>query len=77
MYFTDNTYNILVGKDESVYALPNAVWRFTPSTQALVPVISRADIVGSNGVRGNANGTKLYVTELDILPNGGLQIGNE
>jgi gluconolactonase len=76
IYFTDNTYGGLVAKPDSVYALPNAVWRFTPATGALVPVISRADIVGANGIRTNVNGTKLYVGELDSLTSG-LDIGVE
>lgn len=62
MYFTDVDYGFYVNRTAQ---LPNAVWRYTPSTQALVPVISRADILGPNGVRVNANGTKLYVGEYD------------
>lgn len=75
MYFTDNSYG-LTGRPVSDYQLPNAVWRFTPSTGALVPVISRADIIGPNGVQANANGTKLYVGEYDALLRG-LDIGFE
>ena len=43
--------------------LPSAVWRFCPEDQVLQPVISRTDISMPNGVRANANGTKLYVTD--------------
>ena len=73
LFFTDNSYG-LTDRPISDYQLPNAVWRFTPSTGALVPVIARADIVGPNGVRVNANGTKLYVGEYDAVLKG-LDIG--
>lgn len=43
--------------------LPDAVWRFDPQERSLVPVISRADILIPNGIRVNANQTKLYVTD--------------
>ncbi|KAK7885431.1 hypothetical protein LTR67_010224 [Exophiala xenobiotica] len=75
VYFTDNTYGSLVNRPSSDYQLPNAVWRFTPTTGALVAVISRADMIGTNGVQINANGTKLYVGEFDTLVKG-LDIGN-
>lgn len=75
LYFTDNTYG-LTGRAISDYQLPNAVWRFTPSSGALVPVISRADIIGPNGVQANANGTKLYVGEYDAVLKG-LDVGFE
>ena len=38
---------------------PGAVWRFDPQRGALQSVISRADIQFPNGVRVNAEGTKL------------------
>jgi gluconolactonase len=43
--------------------LPDAVWRFDPQEHSLIPVISRADILIPNGIRVNANQTKLYVTD--------------
>lgn len=43
--------------------LPDAVWRFDPQEGSLVPVISRADILIPNGIRVNAEQTKLYVTD--------------
>ena len=43
--------------------LPDAIWRFDPQQYNLVPVISRADILISNGIRVNANQTKLNVTD--------------
>lgn len=42
--------------------LPDAVYRFSPQTQSLQGVISRADIVAPNGVRSDATGRYLYVT---------------
>ncbi|OAG35849.1 hypothetical protein AYO21_09932 [Fonsecaea monophora] len=77
VYFTDNLYGGLVDRPDSDYQLPDAVWRYTPSTGALVAVIPRSDIVGSNGVQVNANGTKLYVGEYDSLPAGELEIGSK
>ncbi|OAP55595.1 hypothetical protein AYL99_10568 [Fonsecaea erecta] len=77
IYFTDNLYDGLVDRPDSDYQLPAAVWRYTPSTGALVAVIPRSDIAGSNGVQVNANGTKLYVGEYDSLPAGQLDIGND
>ncbi|KAF2090545.1 hypothetical protein K490DRAFT_33272 [Saccharata proteae CBS 121410] len=43
--------------------LPEAVWRFSPSSHLLQPVISRADISEPNGIRVNAEMTKLFVTD--------------
>jgi gluconolactonase len=43
--------------------LLDAVWRFDPQEYNLVPVISRADILIPNGIRVNANQTKLNVTD--------------
>ena len=43
--------------------LPDAVWRFDPQERSLIPVISRADMLIPNGIRVNANQTKLYVTD--------------
>ena len=43
-------------------SLPDAVYRFSPQTQSLQAVISRADIVGPNGVRSDASGRFLFVT---------------
>ncbi|KIW22183.1 uncharacterized protein PV07_12094 [Cladophialophora immunda] len=77
IYFTDNLYGGLVDRPDSDYQLPSAIWRYTPSTGALVAVIPRSDIVGSNGVQINANGTKLYVGEYDSLPAGQLDIGSD
>ncbi|KIX94630.1 uncharacterized protein Z520_09676 [Fonsecaea multimorphosa CBS 102226] len=77
VYFTDNLYGGLVGRPTSDYQLPSAIWRYTPSTGALIAVIPRSDIVGSNGVQVNANGTKLYVGEYDSLPAGQLDIGDD
>lgn len=43
--------------------LPNAVWRYDPEDESIVPVISRADILVPNGVAVNADSSKLYVTD--------------
>ena len=43
--------------------IQNAVWRYDPQRKSLRPVIPRSDVAIPNGVRANAAGTKLYVTD--------------
>lgn len=43
--------------------LPNAVFRFTPSTKSLQAVISRGDILAPNGISADPRGKYLYVTD--------------
>jgi len=64
MFFTDFGANNKIYPAVSNNPLPqieNAVWRFDPQQKTLKPVISRADIAIPNGVRVNAEGTKLYI----------------
>ena len=72
MFFTDDPLSSLYdGGPQPV--LVDAVWRFSPSQQSLVPVISRADILVPNGIAVNKDFTKLYVTDtLPITPTDGL-----
>ena len=42
--------------------LQDGVYRYSPQTQSVQGVISRADIVAPNGVRSDASGRYLYVT---------------
>ena len=68
MFLTDLGAPALIGtlpalKDNPAPQLQNAVWRFDPQRQSIRPVISRADCALPNGVRANAYGTKLYVTD--------------
>jgi gluconolactonase len=44
--------------------LPNAVFRFTPSTKSIQAVISRADILAPNGIHIDPTGRYLYVTDV-------------
>ena len=44
--------------------LPDAVYRFSPSTKSLQAVIAHSDILGPNGVRSDATGKYLFVTGL-------------
>jgi gluconolactonase len=68
MFFSDDPLSsIYDGGPDPV--LPDAVWRYDPQEQSIVPVISRADILVPNGVTVNAEQTKLYVT--DTTPIGG------
>lgn len=63
-YFTSlslKIFNLDVGRGPAV--LPNAVWRFTPETHSLTPVIPRADVFSPNGVAVNRDFTQLYVTD--------------
>jgi gluconolactonase len=62
MFFTDDPLSYLYDGGQ-IPVLTDAVWRYDPQEQSLVPVISRADIVVPNGVTVNANQTKLYVTD--------------
>lgn len=43
--------------------LPNAVYRFNPTSQSLQPAVSRADILVPNGIRADPTGQFLYVTD--------------
>jgi gluconolactonase len=64
LFFTDDPISIRYAPGSPLPAqLPDAVWRFDPETHALVPVISRADILIPNGIRTNAASTKLYITD--------------
>lgn len=62
MFFTDDPLSYLFDGGQ-IPVLTDAVWRYDPQEQSLVPVISRADILVPNGITVNANQTKLYVTD--------------
>lgn len=63
MFFTDLGLRPTISGYTDPSPLPDAVWRFSPTEHSLTPVISRADILLLNGIRVNANFTKLYVTD--------------
>jgi gluconolactonase len=64
MFFTDDPIAERYAPGSGIPSqLPDAVWRFDPQERTLVPVISRADMLIPNGIRVNANQTKLYVTD--------------
>ena len=64
MFFTDDPVSVRYAPTSGIPAqLPDAVWRFDPQEQSLVPVISRADLLIPNGIRVNANQTILYVAD--------------
>lgn len=81
LFFTTLDLNPAGETDLSVAVLPNAVYRFTPSTKFLRAVISRADVLVPNGIRVDPSGKYLYVTDSSPLtllgagagspPNGG------
>jgi gluconolactonase len=62
MFFTDDPLSYIYDGGQ-IPVLTDAVWRYDPQEQSLVPVTSRADIVVPNGITVNANQTKLYVTD--------------
>jgi gluconolactonase len=69
MFFTDDPLSQVYAGGE-VDVLPDAVWRYDPQEQSIVPVISRADILVPNGITVNADMSKLYVTDTTAI--GGL-----
>jgi gluconolactonase len=62
MFFTDDPLSYIYDGGQ-ISVLTDAVWRYDPQEQSLIPVISRADIVVPNGITVNANQTKLYITD--------------
>jgi len=62
LFFTDDPLSELYNGGEAPQ-LPDAVWRFDPQEKSLIPVIDRTDILVPNGIRVNANQSKLYVTD--------------
>ncbi|TGO12587.1 hypothetical protein BTUL_0086g00630 [Botrytis tulipae] len=62
LFFTDDPLSSLFDGGPAA-VLPDAVWRFSPTTKSLVPVISRADILVPNGINVNAAMNTLYVTD--------------
>ncbi len=69
MFFTDLDFSSILSTRPGGYntQLADAVWRFNPTLQQLQPVISRQDILVPNGVRVNANSTRLYVTSSEYI----------
>jgi gluconolactonase len=68
MFWTDDPLSFFYNGGPKP-SLVDAVWRFSPKSQSLVPVISRADVLVPNGIAVNREFTKLYVTDtLPIVP---------
>ncbi|KAL9089065.1 MAG: hypothetical protein Q9165_005878 [Trypethelium subeluteriae] len=63
-FSTDGSFGAFIGGGPS--DLPAAIWRFDVLTGTLQPVIPRSDVQFPNGVRVNAEGTKLYVNQPSI-----------
>jgi gluconolactonase len=63
MFFTSLDLAPAGGVSLSNAVLPNAVYRFTPSTKSLQAVISRGDVLAPNGINVDASGKYLYVTD--------------
>lgn len=62
LFFTDDPLSSLYDGGPSA-VLPDAVWRFSPTTKSLIPVISRADILVPNGINVDAAMNTLYITD--------------
>ncbi|MCJ1403807.1 hypothetical protein MMC11_007030 [Xylographa trunciseda] len=62
MFFTDDPLSQFYSGGQ-VDVLPDAVWRYDPQTQSIVPVISRADVLVPNGITVSADQRKLFVTD--------------
>ncbi|CZT11519.1 uncharacterized protein RCO7_03831 [Rhynchosporium graminicola] len=64
MFFTDVSFQSFapIFKNRTPL-LPNAVWRWDPQLDQVLPVISKNDIGLPNGIRVNAENDKLYVTD--------------
>jgi gluconolactonase len=82
MFFTDDPLSSIYDGGPAP-VLVDAVWRFDPTSQSLVPVISRADILVPNGIATNKEQDKLFVTDTtpigygtDMLPPGALNSGS-
>jgi len=69
MFFTDLDFSSILSTRPGGYntQLADAVWRFDPTAQTLQPVIDRQDVLVPNGVRVNANSTRLYVTSSEYI----------
>ncbi|CZT44629.1 related to lactonohydrolase [Rhynchosporium secalis] len=64
MFFTDVSFQAFapIFKNRTPL-LPNAVWRWDPQLDQVLPVISKNDVGLPNGIRVNAENNKLYVTD--------------
>ncbi|KAN0110818.1 calcium-dependent phosphotriesterase [Hyaloscypha variabilis] len=69
MFFTDDPLSSLFD-DGPPPVLVDAVWRFDPTSDSLVPVISRADILIPNGIATNKEQNKLFVTDSTPIDSG-------
>ncbi|OCL06107.1 calcium-dependent phosphotriesterase [Glonium stellatum] len=71
MFFTDDPLAQVYSGGEPAQ-LPDAVWRYDPQDQSLVPVINRGDILVPNGIRVSRDQTKLYITDTPQIGQPGL-----
>ena len=67
LFFTDDPLSSIYNGGEQPQ-LPDAVWRFDPQQKTVLPVIDRSDLAVPNGIRVNANQTKLFITNTPPLP---------
>jgi len=66
MYFSDDPLASLYNGG-NFPQLPDAVWRYDPQEKTILPVIDRTDVLVPNGIRVNADSTKLFVTDTPPL----------
>ena len=62
VFFTDDPLSSLYNNGQTPQ-VADAVWRYDPIEQTVLPVIDRTDVLVPNGIRANRNSTRLYVTD--------------
>ena len=65
MFFSDVDYSAQLNFTGPAQ-LPNAIWRFDPTSASLQPVISRTEINSPNGIAVSPDGKRLYVTDSPV-----------
>lgn len=62
MYFTDPPLSHIYAGGPTPQ-LPDTTWRFSNDDGSIVPAVSRGDVLLPNGIRVNAEQTKMFVTD--------------
>jgi gluconolactonase len=68
MYFTDPPLSQFYAGGPPAQ-LPDTTWRFSPDDGSIVPAVSRGDVLVPNGIRVNAEQTKVFITDTpEVIP---------
>ena len=62
LFFSDDPLSALYNNGQAPQ-VPDAVWRYDPGEQTVLPVIDRTDALVPNGIRVDKNSAKLYLTD--------------